>query len=54
VTSEVVAMEKRINLLIVDDEVAFLKAIARRLEMRGFRREASDGGPTLGRRSRTP
>jgi DNA-binding NtrC family response regulator len=29
-------MEKNIKLLIVDDEEAFLKAIARRLEMRGF------------------
>jgi DNA-binding NtrC family response regulator len=29
-------MEKKIKLLIVDDEEGFLKAIARRLEMRGF------------------
>lgn len=29
-------MEKKIKLLIVDDEEAFLNAIARRLEMRGF------------------
>jgi DNA-binding NtrC family response regulator len=30
------AADKRIKLLIVDDEEAFLDAIARRLEMRGF------------------
>lgn len=29
-------MEKKIRLLIVDDEEAFLSAMARRLEMRGF------------------
>ncbi len=29
-------MEKKIKLLIVDDEVQFLESIAKRLELRGF------------------
>lgn len=37
-------MEKKISLLIVDDEVAFLKAIARRLEMRGFTVTKAENG----------
>ncbi len=41
-------MEKKIKLLIVDDEEAFLNAIARRLEMRGFIvSKAADGAEAL-------
>jgi len=39
-------MEKKISLLIVDDEVAFLKAIARRLDMRGFVVTTAENGET--------
>lgn len=41
-------MERKIKLLIVDDEEAFLNAIARRLEMRDFIvTKASNGGQAL-------
>jgi DNA-binding NtrC family response regulator len=41
-------MEKRIKLLIVDDEVKFLDSIAQRLEMRGFDvTKASNGSDAL-------
>ena len=38
--------EKKIKLLIVDDEVKFLEAIARRLQMRGFDVHTAADGPT--------